>query len=372
MIIKDVFDVISYHQITDEELYHSKGEIPVYTGSNELKGYWNKSFLSDESVLPCISFPLKGNAGVAFVQSSSFDANNTGLLVPKSKYRNKLNLEWFTFRLPSLFFDSMTNKEGVSFINKSLLEKQEVVVPSLEVQVGELLYFKKLDELDKKVKSLKEKIIQALERDINLDHDLESKLIPLSDIMSYKSRNDALSEEGIYRLSPKSTTQTTIDVVSGSTGNIFYGTINSDAKKIHSLKNKPCLHIVTRGKAGKLTYLPKGHYASNTNAFLLYIKSDFFEKAGIKNEVDEAEYLQYLRLYLEPKFIELSSQSDLSVFPLTKVFKSFEVPFFKIDKNKKMLLQKVIELQSMFEKIDEFTNKVNNLKDKVVISNVHI
>jgi hypothetical protein len=85
MTINDVFMVYSYHQVTDEELYLNEGNIPVYTGNCEIKGYWNKTFVENmTAILPCIAFPLKGNnSGYSYILNSSFDANNTGLLVTR-------------------------------------------------------------------------------------------------------------------------------------------------------------------------------------------------------------------------------------------------------------------------------------------------
>jgi len=45
MILGELFKVIQGHQITDEELYLTEGKIPVYTGKNEIKGYWNKEII---------------------------------------------------------------------------------------------------------------------------------------------------------------------------------------------------------------------------------------------------------------------------------------------------------------------------------------
>lgn len=71
--ISTYFDIIQGHQITDEELYKSEGNIPVYTGSNEIKGYWDKAII-EEDKLPCITYPTKGNKeGNAYVQYEIFD-----------------------------------------------------------------------------------------------------------------------------------------------------------------------------------------------------------------------------------------------------------------------------------------------------------
>ena len=137
MKLNSLFDIIQGHQITDAELYITEGGIPVLTGKNEVKGYWN-SQLVEESDLPCITYPTKANSGEAYVQNRVFDANNTAGLIPKPEWRDQLNLHWVTYRLSSLFLGIATSKEGVSYLNKKIVEEVELEIPDKHVQDDEL------------------------------------------------------------------------------------------------------------------------------------------------------------------------------------------------------------------------------------------
>lgn len=142
--INDVFKIIQGHQITDEELYNTMGDIPVLTGRNETKGYWDCSLVK-ESDLPCITYSTKGNTnGDAFVQTRIFDANNTAVLILKPEWRSKVHLEWFVFKLRHILPEIQTSKEGVSYLNKAIVQEYEIGVPDKFVQERELQQYKRL------------------------------------------------------------------------------------------------------------------------------------------------------------------------------------------------------------------------------------
>lgn len=131
--IGEIFEIIQGHQITDEELYRLRGTIPVYTGKNELKGYWNSALVTSDN-LPCITYPTKGNAGDAYIQTEIFDANNTAVLIPKKGWRKRLNLEWVVTRLKPLLLEVSTSKNGVSYLNKEIIERQVIIIPKIQEQ----------------------------------------------------------------------------------------------------------------------------------------------------------------------------------------------------------------------------------------------
>lgn len=131
--IGKMFDIMQGHQITDEELYRMRGSIPVYTGRNELKGYWDNAIVS-KSDLPCVTYPTKGNAGDAYVQTKLFDANNTAVLIPKKKWRKHLNLDWVAMMLKPMFLNIATSKGGVSYLNREIVAVQTIAIPSMRKQ----------------------------------------------------------------------------------------------------------------------------------------------------------------------------------------------------------------------------------------------
>ncbi|MCC7197608.1 restriction endonuclease subunit S [Candidatus Peregrinibacteria bacterium] len=164
-----LFDLNQGHQITDYELYYTEGDIPVYTGNNELKGHWNKSIVKNED-LPCLSYPSKGNAGIVFVHDVIFDANNTAILIPKKEWREKISLDWFRFKLPFLFLEIMTSKGGVSYLNREIVEKIQIPLIKKISQENEAVVLKKFENLKNKLEILFERIDVNLNREVFVDN----------------------------------------------------------------------------------------------------------------------------------------------------------------------------------------------------------
>jgi hypothetical protein len=159
MKIKSIFTIIQGHQITDEEIYKSfgRGNIPIYTSSNEIKGYWDKAIVTKED-LPCITYPTKANVGEAFVQYEVFDANNTAVLIPLPEWRPKIILEWAAMKLGNIFLDIATSKEGVSYLNREIVEEYEMSIPLKDVQEKQLKYYQEIKSLKSTVDKIQDKI----------------------------------------------------------------------------------------------------------------------------------------------------------------------------------------------------------------------
>lgn len=365
MNLLSLFKINQGHQITDLELYSAEGSIPVLTGDNELKGYWSESIVEKEN-LPCLTYPTKGFSGNIFIQEDIFDANNTAVLIPRKKWRDEVVLEWFAYKLPTLFFNSMTNKEGVSYLNKNLVQEIEINLPDKKDQENQVKYYRELKNWQKYFSTALEKIHGIREKTIFFDDLLDSNEgLELSSIIDYVSRNDYLSEEGIYKSVPVEG-EATIKVLSGDTSQSFYGEVSMETPNIHYIKKRQILRLVTRGKAGKLTFFPKGDYATNTNAFILFIREEKFDYLGIKSELDEEYYLKALRLYLEARFVKLTSFADVSVFPLTDVMNDFSLPYFKINSEIKKIVDKYDNLQRTEVIYTQALNRVNALLQKEI------
>ncbi len=363
--IASIFKMIYYHQITDEELYKSKGNFPVFTAKNEIKGYWNKKMIEEEDI-PCISYPVKGNQdGYAFVQNEIFDANNTAVLIPYPEWREKINLEWITYKLRTLFLQVQISKEGVSYINKEIVEEYEIDIPDEKLQLRELNYYRKLNNLRLKFEDIENKINTFKNKNLILNNLPDNEII-LSEIMDYVSRNDELSEEGLYTRSQGiEKVKKKITVISGSTDD-SYGEIPFDST-IHSINNRPCLQVITRGRAGNLRFLPCGNYATNTNSLLLLIKEKKLDELNIKNIEGESIYLKFLEVFLQPFFSEYCSSADLSVFPLTDAIKEISIPLFRYSDRMKNIVKKYDLFDTYRVICIKELNRINELFSKELV-----
>jgi len=357
MKIKDIFyPFIQGHQITDEELYKTQGDIPVLTGRNEIKGYWNQSIIKKEH-LPCLTYPTKANAGNVYIQYEIFDANNTAVLVPKPEWKSKLNLEWFAFKLYHIFLDKQTSKEGVSYLNKEIIEDVEIEIPKKQFQEKELKSYKKLEIIKNQIELVKDEVKKVLQKSLVLEF-TNTKEVLLSTIFEYTSRNDVLSEEGIYNMSSNlNDSGNNITVISGKTDGIYgYVPMYSD---LHILSDKPCLQVVTRGvNAGTIKFLSTGIYATNTNAMLLSIKGSIKNGLNFKKTQDEVVFLKFFETYLQPIFYDYRSSGDHSVFPLTKAINDISIPHIKYNKN-------VLGIVKKYEKINEYQKELTFILNKI-------
>lgn len=161
MKLKDIFYINQGHQITDEEIYNSFGEIPIYTGNNDIKGYWNKNIINEEN-LPCITYPTKGFSGNIFIQNNIFDANNTAVLYFKEDKKDVVSLEYVKCILKHKFLKAMTSKENISYLNREIVEEIDIEIPDDKVQkrIIEInsKYEKKLESIEENIQKI-DKII---------------------------------------------------------------------------------------------------------------------------------------------------------------------------------------------------------------------
>lgn len=354
MKLAEIFKVVQGHQITDEEIYNSPGDIPIYTGNNDLKGFWNKTII-DESMLPCLTYPTKAFSGKLFIQDKPFDANNTACLLLKDEYKDKVLLEYFQYLLPSEFLKNATSKEGVSYLNKEIVENIDIDLPEKKQQEKLITKFKAINFYNESIQEMRMKLLKSLEKEVIVDFSYDEE-VNLNKVLGYVSRNDSLSEEGIYINSNRNYDGEYITVLSGNSNANEYGRIPINTKGIHFIENRQILHLVTRGNAGKLTYMPKGNYATNTNAFILYLKEESFNILNIQTEDDEEIYLKFLRILLQPKFYSVSSNADVAIFPLTDVIKTMTIPLYKFNKN-------IINLVNSYDMIEKFYYELSDATD---------
>lgn len=150
---------------------------------------------------------------------------------------------------------------------------------------------------------------------------------------------------------------------------MVYGKISKNSEGIHLVENKQCLHLVSRGNAGQLTYLPKGDYATNTNAFLLYLNNEYKKAHNIDTEDKEETILRYYLYFLQPIFYEISSKSDLGVFPLTNAMKTLQIPIIDYSDEIKSVVTTIKSFEQIKKHIFSLKNKYEILINKQLIIN---
>lgn len=360
--ISVLFHLNQGHQITDEEIYKgiiNEGKIPILTAKNKIKGYWDKSIVEDTN-LPCITYPTKANSGVCYVQKSVFDANNTAVLIPKDEWRDQICLEWVAFKLSKLFLSIATSKEGVNYLNKEIIEDMEIDLPKKEIQIvqykaiSKLLYFKRIEHIRKKIERIK---LSTLIADYT---EYQAKDVSVKKIFNYMSGNSGLTEEYLY--------QTTL-LDAEKRFKVLTGSIDIEKSQYTSLCPKPKsrsqkidtfsgegIHVVRKGKAGIINYLPKGDYTLNDDAYILFLKKNSGYDLSLK----------WVTIAYSNLFVEYASSSDNATWNKTSFFDhaKIDIP----SKAEQEYIVKKFETIERYERvIKRIYKKINKLLEKEVV-----
>lgn len=285
----------------------------------------------------------------------------------KVKDPSLIDIVYFKYKYEPIL-KNIAISEGSKTISIKQLKKINFDLYDLPIQKLILKRYKKLD-------SLKNNLIMTINNidkitSKTLDCEYISRMVeqvPLSKILEYTSRNDSLSEEGIYNRSINiKSSKFKIVVISGNVNEI-YGTIPFD-ENLHYLSGKTCLQVVTRGvNAGYINILPVGTYATNTNAMLLSIKSKMKDVVNINNLEQEIIYLKFLRIYLQSFFLDYRSSGDHSVFPLSEAIENLKVPFFKYEEEMKMIVEKYNKLENYRTFCNNILSNISDLFSKQVV-----
>lgn len=353
--IKDIFDINQGHQITDEEIYNSVGEIPIFTSNNAIKGYGETSIISEKN-LPCVTYPTKGQVGNFFIQDSVFDANNTAILKLKEEWENKINLLWFISYISSIVKKEMNSKNGVGYIGKDIMENIAIdLIPINEQnEIGELYWNMRQTSIF--LENNIEKLEKLMYSKWNLNENGEK--VCISDLFNIYGGQSNLTEEFIYNNSPMSD-EDSIKIYSGATNeNKLMGCVSSTAE-INNKKLKifdgPAIIIVRNGNAGKMEYIDEERFTVNDHAYVMYPK---------KNMANKINLIWFINFY-QDLFISISSKSDNGTFSKNRAL-SQKIEIYPIE-IQNLIAEKIIEISDILIKLKEFKKNLDKLLDFQII-----
>lgn len=349
MKVSDIFYINQGHQITDEEIYLSAGDIPILTANNEIKGYGQYSIIKSAD-LPCLTYPSKAFSGNIYVQSKLFDANNTAILIPKEKYRNEMNLKYFAIMLGKLFLNYLSSESQINYLGKESLSNIEIVYPfpSLEEQNTLVKQYEKLEKL-------KQNITQELDKIKNLKL-YELKLsdyitLTMSEISILNKGSNQISEEMIY----KNNDPLGIPVYSSATeNNGLMGRISTKCyDKFHKKGLANELTWTTNGYAGRVFY-------RNSN----YLYSEKCGRIVIREEYKQKilpEYLCFILNQITYKYkTSESNNGKLDIIHMEKI--PVKIP---INKNGEIDIDYQKQIVNLYKKLELLENKLFMIRNKI-------
>ncbi|MFH1695120.1 MAG: restriction endonuclease subunit S [Candidatus Micrarchaeota archaeon] len=389
--------------LTEERIYSfsdklsNYSKVPVFSGStlnkgvigyvpNFIKEQKNNQLFSTTNHInyynnynESITIVADGNAGHMFYRNkmefpvfcmniSCIALFNRKIIEIKKRYSDfdGLDLKWFFLKYRNYILNQVKG-EGVQHFTKKIYKNIYIEVPKLEIQKKEKKVLKKAYELEDKLNKLNKMLTKLSHKYLVMPKDVVGDVHIINYFLKHTSRNDVLSKEGLYlRSKDLDKFKEKITVASGS-NDWFYG-YTPKKKDLHYIANKPCLHVITRGQAGKIHFFKQGTYATNTNAMLLTLKDEKLAELNITSEEEQKEYLKFLKFYLEPFFRKCVSQADLSVLPLTEIISKETLFFPKMDNNIKESVKVFDKLTNALETTKILKKELSNLTSKECLS----
>ena len=362
-IIKDtignIFDFISETNLIEEDFYNNMGEYPVFSGQTEKEGIVAYIDTYNQNK-PCITFTTYGQkAGKIYYREGKYTIGRNCMgLCPKEKYNDKINLRWFSYKFQNLFHRLRIGElKGQRSLNRMLLENIEISIPDIQIQKKQLAtYFKVQYFLDAIIKLLK-----------RYDDFLKSNLIitkyvykeEIREFFHIKGGNSRLTEEFIY-YNPPNDEKENIPILSGATLEInLMGYLSKNAKPNNrNLKifSSPSILVVRKGIAGHMTFINKGEFTINDDAYVLILKKKWMNKINLR---------WFIYQYQELFYKLVTSKSDNATFNKEYIEKQkVKIPKFDIQKD---IGNNLLKIDSLNDKLKEIKRQLKELLETEIL-----
>lgn len=174
LTIDDIFNFKSGKGITQDVIYKNKplneeDSVPIYSGATQEENMLGSISKKRNNNIdgfklfnaPAILVTRKGaHAGTTiYLSEGSFTTNDdVYTLKVNDRWKNKLDLKWFSYQHQELFKRIVTSKTDNATFNKRYAKKQKVTIPPLSVQERVSNELDKLDQLITKLKKLKKEM----------------------------------------------------------------------------------------------------------------------------------------------------------------------------------------------------------------------
>lgn len=355
--IGNIFDFISETNLTEEDFYENKGDYPVYSGQTEDNGiiaYINS--YNQES--PCVTFTTYGSAGKLSYREGNFTIGRNCMgLRPKDQYKDKINIEWFSYTFQNLFYRlRIGDPQGQKSLNKLLLNDIIIKIPDKDIQQKELFYYKEAVKIQSKINLLKLDLNTLIKSKVSF----ETKYGDLmKNILKVTGGNNGLTEEFVYYNQP-SNEEEKIPIFSSATIRInLMGYVSRNAKpnnKKLKIFKTPCILVARNGYAGTMTFMLEGEFTTNDHAYIITIKDEWRNKINLR---------WFAYQYQELFYKLVTSKSDNATFNKEYVEKqNIKIPDEDFQ-NK--LAEKLLKIDFLIKKLNYIGDKLSNLIESEII-----
>lgn len=306
-----------------------------------------------------IIISLDGSAGsMTYKNEERFALNHhAGFFKVKDEMKEYINPLFFALSFEKKLMD-ISVSDGSKTLSLKQIDSLDFEMPDKKTQ-DEFIYFTKpLLEKSEQITRLLNKIDSIKNKIISHDYDeYQSTDVNISDVLDYMSGNSGLTEKYLYsRISP--TNEIKYKILTGSI-DIF------DVSLIHQCSNpknplKPIkvfvgegIHVVRKGKAGHVNYLPEDHYTLNDDAYILYLKDDCNYEISLK----------WITVQYKKIFQDYSSSSDNGTWNMTGFFKNviIDIPSYK---EQMKIVKKFEKIERLEKSMKYMVKKIENIFQK--------
>ena len=325
--LDDVFKVESGKRITEQEVYQHLGKVPVVTSKTSEKGiswYADKEWLIRNGKIydgELLTWTKEGYAGKLFFRNYPFfPIDVCGVLILRDEFKGKVNLHWFLFTQQDNFYKNVYSKGSQGKLYQESTKNIKFLLLEKKIQDELAKKYWELNILKEDTKKILREINQTLNKSFSFSKEnLEN--VPAEKLFEKISGNSGLTEEYIYSLVQEKKRE--INFVGGSINANFIQIPlckhpKKENSKIHFLDDNESILVVRKGKAGLVRYLKKGKYATNDDAYILYLSKEYSGRVNLK-------WIYYTHRDL---FLEYSSSSDNGTWNMTNFMDKavFKIP----------------------------------------------
>ena len=174
-----------------------------------------------------------------------------------------------------------TSREGVSYLNKDIVEDIDLQIPDKAVQEQQLRTYSRLKNIEAGCKAILRKIEQVDHLAPAFEYKtMQGRAVPVSDVFECISGNSGLTEEYLYQITNTVRGgERRYTLLTGSTDFDAASLIPrcadpKDADQLITVYEGEGIHVVRKGQAGRIHYLPPGYYTLNDDAYILTLKKN--------------------------------------------------------------------------------------------------
>lgn len=346
---------------TEEYVYNNRGDYNLFSGNTLNYGLLGRINTYDKELEEGILYTTVGvKAGTLFFINGKYSlSQNCRVIHLRDEFKDKLNLKYFYYNHKASFKLAINGRFNNPSITDGSFYRLKLKIRDYKEQLKILDLFEKADDL----KNLIFKTINALtllDKNISLtkfNHQVQKYKV--SKIFNIKGGNSGLTEEFIYYNLPE-TEEDKIEILTGATlERTAMGVISKNARpKNKNLKlfEGPAVLVVRKGIAGMMTYIPKGTFTTNDDAYVLTPKKAWKDKINLEWFISE---------YQELFWKIVTSKSDNSTFGKDYAERQI-IQLPHIDEQNR-IMQKLTPLKVLIQKLHAIENKIDKLLEYTIV-----